>query len=230
MKRLSVVLAAGLFFPVFCFSQTQTGNASYNESKSGITVSHSSLSFNTRVRITNLGNNRSVEATVNGRIPISSGRIADISREAGDALEMSKTGMTRVRLEVLPFVHTGAAAAPAEENPAPASAPRPPPAAAAADPPAAAAVREPDSPAAPAAGIQYSEVPAIYPVQPCCNKYLMLALLFLLLVIIALLIVIAARRQRSIIFPVEPWRFPPWYRRYLLCVKKYRNAARRRGK
>jgi hypothetical protein len=232
MKRLSAALIFGLFFSVLCFSQTQTGNASYNGSKSGITISHPSLSFNTRVRVTNLGNNLSVEATVNGRIPISSDRIADISREAGDALEMAKTGMTQVQIDVLPFAHASSGSVPVEEDPIPAATePRqqPLPAAAPAQPQAVAPVQEPVSPAAAVTEIQYIEVPVAYP-QSCCNKYLMLALLFLLLVIIVLLVVIVVRRPRSILFPVGPWRFPPWYRRYLQYVKKRRHALRKRGK
>jgi rare lipoprotein A (peptidoglycan hydrolase) len=102
MKRLNASLILGLFFSFFCFAQEpQTGNASYNSSRTGFFISHHTLSFNTHVRVTNLGNNRSVEAVVNGR-PSSSDRIADISRDAGDALEMAKTGMTPVKIEVLP--------------------------------------------------------------------------------------------------------------------------------
>jgi hypothetical protein len=184
------------------------------------------------VRVTNLSNNRSVEATVNGRIPISSDRIADISREAGDILEMAKTGVTQVRIDILPVVQAGSTSVPAEESPAPAPDPRrtPQPAAAPAQPQQAAPAQEPAPPAAPITEIQYIEVPTVYPVQPCCGKYLMLALLFLLLVITALLIVIVARRRRVVVLPFGPWRFPPWYRRYLLYVKKRRNAVRKRRK
>ncbi|MDR0642697.1 MAG: septal ring lytic transglycosylase RlpA family protein [Treponema sp.] len=102
MKRLGPVLVFFLVFPVFVFSQTQTGNASYNPGKEGFTISHSSLSFNTRVKVTNLQNNRFEEAVVNARIPISADRIADISRELGNALEMPRNGLTLVELEILP--------------------------------------------------------------------------------------------------------------------------------
>jgi hypothetical protein len=101
MKRLSAALILGFLSLPFCFAQIQRGDASYNASKQGFTLSHSSLSFNTRVRVTNLRNNRSVEASVDGRIPIDSRRIADISRDAADALGMDKTGMTPVELAEL---------------------------------------------------------------------------------------------------------------------------------
>ena len=102
MKRLGVIIIFGLLILSGSFAQTQKGNASYNSSKAGLTISHSSLSFNTRVRITNLSNNRSVEAVVNGRIPVESGRITDVSWETGDALGMSKSGLTPVEIEILP--------------------------------------------------------------------------------------------------------------------------------
>ncbi|MDR0731223.1 MAG: septal ring lytic transglycosylase RlpA family protein, partial [Treponema sp.] len=114
MKRLSAALILALLFSSLCFAQVQTGNASYNSSKTGHTISHPSLSFNTRVKVTNLRNNISAEAVVNGRVDISPDRIADISRDIGDALQMAKTGMTMVQIEVIHPV----AAAPAQSAPA----------------------------------------------------------------------------------------------------------------
>jgi hypothetical protein len=102
MKRLGPVLVLLLIFPVYAFTQTQTGNASYNPSKEGFTIGHSSLSFNTRVRVTNLRNGRFEEALVNARIPIRDDLIVDISRDLGDALEMSRNGVTLVEIEILP--------------------------------------------------------------------------------------------------------------------------------
>ena len=102
MKRLGPTLVFFLVFPVFVFTQTQTGNASYNPGKEGFTISHSSLSFNTRVKVTNLQNNRFEEAVVNARIPISADRIADISRELGNALEMPRNGLTLVEQDQEP--------------------------------------------------------------------------------------------------------------------------------
>jgi rare lipoprotein A (peptidoglycan hydrolase) len=147
MKPLIAALIFGLFFLSPCFAQTQTGNASYNASKNGLTLAHSSLSFGTRVRITNLRNNREVIAVVDGRIPVSDPRIADISAEAGGAIGMPASGYTQVRLEILlpPPPETASVAVspvaapavvvppsiPAAEPPAPAPAPIPP-----AEPPA----------------------------------------------------------------------------------------------
>jgi hypothetical protein len=99
MKSLSAVLIFGLVVSGLCFAQTQSGNVSYNASKKGLTISHASMSFGTRVRVTNLRNNQEVIAIVDGRIPVSDPRIADISAEAGDAIGMSSRGYTEVRLE-----------------------------------------------------------------------------------------------------------------------------------
>jgi hypothetical protein len=101
MKRLSIFFALGLFVSFCCFSQVQTGNASYNATKKGFTISHSSLSWDTYVRITNLQNNKSVEASVNGRINSSPERIADISGDAGDVLGMKKDETTLIKIEIL---------------------------------------------------------------------------------------------------------------------------------
>jgi hypothetical protein len=119
MKRFAAIVVFGLLVPLFCFAQSQTGNASYNSSKTGFFISHPSLSFNTKVRVTNLNNNRSVEATVNGRIPITADRIADIARDTGDAIGMTPGGMTPVRIEEL-ALHPAVAVVP------PAPAPQPP--------------------------------------------------------------------------------------------------------
>jgi hypothetical protein len=104
MKASQVAITFGLFLPVFCFDQTQTGNASYNATRSGFYIAHSAMSFGSRVKVTNLLNNKEVIAVVINRIPASDLRIADIYKDAADAIGMSATGYTRVRLEELPPV------------------------------------------------------------------------------------------------------------------------------
>jgi hypothetical protein len=218
MKRLSAVLAIGLFFSFCCFAQTQEGDASYNASKTGFTLSHSSLSFNTRVRVTNLKNNQSVEATVNGRIPISAERIVDIARDAGDALGMLSTGMTPVRIEILPFRQSVPEPVQVPETPAepaPEPAPRPP----VAQPPAPA----PASPStAPQPVVvqtitepQYIPVPTPYPAAPCGNIPLLIVIICLLSLVVALLgvmLFVLLRRRRH----------PVWLRRHYWYAKKHR--------
>lgn len=93
----------------------ETGGASYYASKfegrktaSGarydaglMTAAHRSLPFGTRVRIVNLGNDRSVEVVINDRGPFKKGRIVDLSRRAAELIGLIKLGVARVRLEVL---------------------------------------------------------------------------------------------------------------------------------
>jgi rare lipoprotein A (peptidoglycan hydrolase) len=161
MKPLIAALIFCLFFSSLCFAQTQTGNASYNASKNGLTLAHASMSFGTMVRITNLRNNREVIAVVDGRIPVSDPRIADISGEAARTIGMPASGYTQVRLEELipaqpvepaPAVIPVRSVPPAETPPQP---PPPPPPAptetpAQTPPPAVTAVQPPSPPPPPA--------------------------------------------------------------------------------
>jgi hypothetical protein len=233
MKRLGAALILGLVLLPFCAAQTQTGNASYNPSKPGLTISHSSLSFNTRVLVTNLRNNRSVEAVVNGRIPINSERIADISRDAGDTLGMDKTGMTLVEIVEL-HPQTGEpvpAAAPPAAVAAPQT-PAPPPREQTPSPAqgtaSSSASREQSSsssqaparilPAPTVTDIQYVSVPAPAG-SNCCAPLLWVVVLLLLLVIIILLVILILFLRRLYLWP---WHYQVWYRRHLLSAKKHR--------
>jgi hypothetical protein len=212
MKRLCAVTIFVFSISSFCFAQIQTGNASYNDSKQGLTISHPSLSFNTKVKVTNLRNNRSTEASVNGRIPITPERIADISREVGDILGMDKNGMTLVQIEVL----TAAREAPSAPEPSP---PAAAPTAPAAPPPAITQVL----PLQTVTDVQYVPVPAPAPVSgQCCYLPFLLAILILLFLIFAVLVIIAVLLRRF------PW---PWYY-YPLRARRCRGQKliRRRGK
>ncbi len=66
-----------------------------------MTAAHLSLPFGTRVRVTNLGNGRSVELRINDRGPFSDNRILDVSRAAAERLRMVDAGLAKVRLEVI---------------------------------------------------------------------------------------------------------------------------------
>ena len=70
-----------------------------------LVAAHPSLAFGTRVRVTNLGNGRSVEVRIVDRGP-SDGRrkegyVIDVSRAAASKLGFVKQGHARVRLEVI---------------------------------------------------------------------------------------------------------------------------------
>ena len=64
-------------------------------------AAHPKLRLGTRVRVTNLGNGRSVELCVNDRGPYSGGRILDVSYAAAVALGFIEVGHARVRIEIL---------------------------------------------------------------------------------------------------------------------------------
>jgi hypothetical protein len=217
MKRLSAALIFGFLISSFCFAQVQTGNASYNPSRTGFIISHSSLSFNSRVRVINLLNNRSVEAIVMGRIPIDAGRIADISKDAGDALAMDKTGLTLVRLEPLP--PRKAESVPVETStepppPVPDKPPSEPP------PPAPSQNVTQILPIQTITDVQYIPVPTPEPARPYCAPFLpiIIVLLILITIILAVMLFLFLRR-----FPLWPWYYPLWIRRHYRYVKKRRK-------
>lgn len=63
------------------------------------TAAHRTLPFGSKVRVTNLVNNRSVVVTVNDRGPFTGGRVIDVSSHAADALGFRAAGITRVKVE-----------------------------------------------------------------------------------------------------------------------------------
>jgi rare lipoprotein A len=66
-----------------------------------LTMAHPSLPFGTRVRVTNLENQRSVEVVVNDRGPFVAGRIADLSVAAARRIGMIADGVVDGLLEIL---------------------------------------------------------------------------------------------------------------------------------
>lgn len=107
------------FFGALIFYQTagqvQTGKASFYADKfegtptaSGqkyhpnkFTAAHKTLPFGTRVRVTNLANNESVEVEINDRGPYVETRILDLSRAAAEKLGFINQGLADIRLEVI---------------------------------------------------------------------------------------------------------------------------------
>jgi rare lipoprotein A len=104
---------------VFCFlavhSQVQTGKASFYADKfegaptaSGekyrhkkFTAAHKTLPFGTRIKVTNLANNKSVEVVVNDRGPYVEGRVVDVSKAAAEELGFVNKGLAEVSVEVI---------------------------------------------------------------------------------------------------------------------------------
>lgn len=114
MRKLLPVL----FFTMIIggvFGQVQTGKASFyadkfegSQTASGekykhnrLTAAHKSLPFGTKVRLTNLANNQTVEVTINDRGPYVEDRIVDVSRAAAEQLGFVNSGLAEVKLEVI---------------------------------------------------------------------------------------------------------------------------------
>ncbi len=96
-------------------SQIETGKASYYSDKlhgkktaSGepydrtkLTAAHRTLKFGTKVKVTNLANNRSVVVRINDRGPAIKARIIDLSRAAAEQIGVIQAGVADVRIEIL---------------------------------------------------------------------------------------------------------------------------------
>lgn len=66
-------------------------------------AAHRALPFGTRLRVTNLANDRSVEVRVIDRGPFVAGRMLDLSRSAAERIGMIRAGHAPVRVEVLEY-------------------------------------------------------------------------------------------------------------------------------
>lgn len=100
---------------VCCYAQIQTGKASFyadkfegSQTASGekykhnrLTAAHKSLPFGTKVKVTNLANNQTVEVVINDRGPYVEDRIIDVSKSAAEALGFVNMGLAEVKLEVI---------------------------------------------------------------------------------------------------------------------------------
>jgi len=86
---------ASFYHPALNGRTTANGEI-YDDAK--LTAASRTLALGTRVRVTNLGNRRSVVVTVNDRGPYVGGRIIDLSRRAAKSLDFVDEGITRVRV------------------------------------------------------------------------------------------------------------------------------------
>jgi len=94
---------------------TQTGMASYYASEfhgkrtacgerynmNELTAAHPSLPFDTKVKVTNLTNKKSVIVRINDRGPHTKKRIIDLSKAAAKKIGLIQAGVTRVKIQVI---------------------------------------------------------------------------------------------------------------------------------
>lgn len=66
-----------------------------------LTAAHRTLPFDSRVRVTNLENGKTVEVRINDRGPYGRGRIIDLSRAAAKIIGMIERGIVPVTVEIL---------------------------------------------------------------------------------------------------------------------------------
>ncbi len=97
------------------YEDTQFGIASYYSDKyqgrrtangerydkDALTTVHQHLPFGTRVRVTNLRNDKSVIVKVNDRMDPRNRRLLDLSKRAAKELAFLQAGLARVKIEVI---------------------------------------------------------------------------------------------------------------------------------
>ncbi len=66
-----------------------------------MTAAHKTLPLGTRVKVTNLENNRSIVVVINDRGPYIEGRIIDLTLRGARLLRFKDKGLARVRIEAL---------------------------------------------------------------------------------------------------------------------------------
>jgi rare lipoprotein A len=100
-KPGSVKLAEGRasFYGGSRNGRTTSSGAVFNSSR--MTAAHRTLPFGTKVVVTNLRNSHSCNVEITDRGPaLWTGRIIDVSEEAAKCLEMLRSGVVPVRLEI----------------------------------------------------------------------------------------------------------------------------------
>jgi rare lipoprotein A len=82
------------------FNGKQTANGEIYSHKK-MTAACNVLPLGTWIKVTNLRNGKSVVVKTNDRLHTRMKRVVDLSREAADKLDYVKSGLTRVRVEVI---------------------------------------------------------------------------------------------------------------------------------
>lgn len=67
------------------------------------TAAHKTLPLGTVVKVTNEDNGKTTEVRINDRGPYVKGRIIDLSRTAGRAIDIRGTGTAKVKLDIVKF-------------------------------------------------------------------------------------------------------------------------------
>jgi rare lipoprotein A len=90
---------ASWYGPGFHGRKTASGEI-FDQSK--LTAAHKTIPLGTKAKVTNLQNGNTVEVEINDRGPYVGQRVIDVSRAAASALGFVESGLTLVRIELLP--------------------------------------------------------------------------------------------------------------------------------
>ncbi len=101
MKKSMYGVLALLSMSATAEAASWTGQASYYQAPHEMTCAHRSLPFGTRLRVTNLRNNRTAVLTVADRGPFIRGRIVDVSVGAANVLGFRSAGVVPVKIETV---------------------------------------------------------------------------------------------------------------------------------
>ncbi len=80
------------------FKKTASGELYRHELK---TAAHRTISFGSKLKVTNLDNDKSVIVKVNDRGPFVRGRIVDLSKSAFSSIGNTSSGLINVQIEVI---------------------------------------------------------------------------------------------------------------------------------
>ena len=93
---------ASWYGPAFQGSMTASG-ALFNQN--ALTCAHRELPLGTKIKVTNLLNQRTLVLEVNDRGPVPLDRVLDVSMGAAKRLGFLQAGLTPVRIQVLSYPH-----------------------------------------------------------------------------------------------------------------------------
>lgn len=96
--RVKVMRGIASWYGGPIFHTTANGEAFHDNR---MAAASRTLPFNTRVRVTNLRNGRSVIVRINDRGPYVRGRMIDLTPEAAERLHMKRKGLAPVAIEIV---------------------------------------------------------------------------------------------------------------------------------
>ena len=98
-KLIQVVQGAASWYGPGFYGRTTANGERFR--KGTLTAAHRTLPFDTKVRVTNLSNGRSVVVRINDRGPFKHHRVIDLAHGAASQLRMMQAGEVPVKLEIL---------------------------------------------------------------------------------------------------------------------------------